>query len=513
MLNRRKFLAAGAAAALRLPAAERAAQPDRNKFAEMALGLAKKAGATYADIRVNRYSEQGIFTREKQVRSIDSDTSFGYGVRVLKKGSWGFAASDDFNEKTLNEVVRHAIEIAEANSAIQSQPVRLAPERPHQAQWKSPFKTDPFDVPVERKIDLLMKINDTALKVKGARFVTSNMRFVREEKFLATSEGSRIEQEVIRSVCGFNVTAVDSARGEFATRRSLASPAQRGYEWIEEYPHVSEAEQAAEDAVQKLSAKPVAPGKYDLILHPTNLFLTIHESCGHPTELDRALGYEANFAGTSFLTPDKLGKFRYGSKWVNMVADRTQPFAMGTIGYDDDGVPAQRWYLVRDGIFVDYQTTREQVAWLPGMQSHGCAHADSWASVVFQRMPNVSLDSGDSKLTQDELIADVKDGILIVGDGSFSIDQQRYNFQFGGQVFWEIKNGKKGQMLRDVAYQARTPDFWNSCDGVGSRAEYLLNGVFNDGKGEPEQLNPVSHGCPPARFRQVNVINTGRKQT
>ncbi len=194
-----------------------------------------------------------------------------------------------------------------------------------------------------------------------------------------------------------------------------------------------------------------------------------------------------------------------------MIADRTQPYGLATVGYDDDGVPAQRWYLIREGIFVDYQTTREQAALLPGMRSHGCAHADSWSSVVFQRMPNVSLDPLDSKLTQEELMAGIKDGILILGMGSYSIDQQRYNFQFGGQVFWEIKNGKKGEMLRDVAYQARTPDFWNSCDGVGSRAEYILSGVFNDGKGEPEQLNPVSHGCPPARFRQVNVINTGRK--
>jgi TldD protein len=515
MLTRRKFVAGGAALALRggrlRGAAANGGEPDRKNFSGMALELAKKAGAAYADVRINRYQEQGLFTRERQVRSIDSDASYGYGVRVLKKGSWGFAASDDFSERALAEVVRQAVDIAEADAAISSQPVRLAPEKPHQAKWKSAYTIDPFRVPVEKKIELLLKINETALKVKGARFVASEMRFVREDKFFASSEGSRIEQEIVRSDCSFTVTAVDSARGEFATRSSLAYPAERGYEWIEEYPHLAEAEQAAEEAVRKLAAKPVAPGKYDLLLHPTNLFLTIHESCGHPTELDRALGYEANFAGTSFLTPDKLGKFRYGSKWVNMIADRTQPYGLATVGYDDDGVPAQRWYLIREGIFVDYQTTREQAALLPGMRSHGCAHADSWSSVVFQRMPNVSLDPLDSKLSQEELMAGIKDGILILGMGSYSIDQQRYNFQFGGQVFWEIKNGKKGEMLRDVAYQARTPDFWNSCDGVGSRTEYILSGVFNDGKGEPEQLNPVSHGCPPARFRQVNVINTGKK--
>jgi TldD protein len=476
----------------------------------MALSQARKAGATYADVRVNRYQTQRIQTRERQVRNIASNTSYGYGVRVLKRGSWGFAASPEFDEKKLAEVVRLAVEIAEANAALQARPVRLAPEKPHQDRWRSPYKIDPFQVPLETKIGKLLAINEAALAVQGARFVTSSMSFVREDKFFASTEGSRIEQEILLSECSFDVTAVDAARGGFQNRTSFAQPAQRGYELVEEYPYLQEAPQAAEEAVQKLSARPVEPGQYDLVLHPSHLYLTIHESCGHPTELDRSLGYEANFAGTSFLTPDKLGRFRYGSKWVNMVADRTQTGALATIGYDDDGVPAQRWYLIREGVFVDYQTTREQADWVPGVRSRGCAHADNWASVVFQRMPNVSLDPLDSKLTQEELIAEVKKGILILGDGSYSIDQQRYNFQFGGQVFWEIENGKKTRMLRDVAYQARTPDFWNACDGVAGAREYLLGGTISDAKGEPGQMNPVSHGCPPARFRGVNIINTGR---
>ena len=507
MIRRRDFLAAGAAA---VAAPVRGAEPDRARWAERALGLARRAGATYADIRVNRYRNQRISTREHQVRNIVSNTSYGYGVRVLKKGSWGFAASPEFDEKKLAEMVRLAVEIAEANAAFQERSVRLAPEKPHQDRWRSAYQTDPFRVPIEAKIGRLLEINEAALGVKGARFVTSQMAFTGEDKFFASTEGSILEQEIVCSDCGFEVTAVDSARGEFQSRNSLAQPAQRGYEMVEEYPYIQEAEQAAEQAVQKLSARPVEPGPYDLVLHPTHLWLTIHESCGHPTELDRALGYEANYAGTSFLTPDKLGRFRYGSKWVNLVADRTQPRALATTGYDDDGVPAQRWYLIREGIFVDYQTTREQVEWVPGMRSRGCAHADHWASVVFQRMPNVSLDPLDSRLTQDELIAGVKKGILILGDGSYSIDQQRYNFQFGGQVFWLIENGKKTRMLRDVAYQARTPDFWNACDGVAGSKEYLLGGTISDAKGEPAQMNPVSHGCPPARFRGVNIINTGR---
>jgi TldD protein len=509
-MRRREFLAASAAA---LAGPAPAAEPDRARWAEMALALARKAGATYADVRVNRYRTQRLSTRERQVRNIVSNTSFGYGVRVLKRGSWGFAASPEFDEKKLAEVVRAAVEIAEANAGFQARPIRLAPQKPHKDHWTSGWKIDPFQVPVETKVAKLLAINERALTVKGARFVTSSMAFLGEDKFFASSEGSVIRQEILCSDCTFEVTAVDSARGEFQSRNSLSLPVQRGYELVEEYPYLAEAEQAAEEAVQKLSAKPVEPGQYDLVLHPTHLWLTIHENCGHPTELDRALGYEANFAGTSFLTPDKLGKFRYGSKWVNMVADRTQPGALATVAYDDDGAPAQRWYIVREGVFVDYQTTREQAEWVPGVRPRACAHADSWASVVFQRMPNVSLDPLDSKLTQDDLIADVKKGILILGDGSYSIDQQRYNFQFGGQVFWEIENGKKSRLLRDVAYQGRTPEFWNACDAVAGAKEYLLGGTITDAKGEPGQMNAVSHGCPPARFRGINVINTGRART
>ncbi len=508
MLTRRDFLAASAAAAA--VAQLKAAPTERESFAEKALGIAKKAGVTYADIRISRYDNQRIFTRERQVQNISSDSSYGYGVRVLKKGAWGFGASNDFSEKSLAEAVARAVEIAEANSAIQTRPVQLAPEKAYKATWKSAYEIDPFDVALDKKIELLLKINEATLKTQGVNFVRSNLSFMREDKFFASTEGSVIQQDIVRSSGGFQATAVDRAKGDSQSRSSLALPVQRGWEAIEQYPYLEEAAQAGEEAVAKLKAPSVEPGEYDLLLHPTHLWLTIHESCGHPTELDRALGYEANYAGTSFLTPDKLGKFRYGSKWVNMVADRMQPYGLATVAYDDDGVPAQRWHLVRDGIFVDYQTTREQAGLVAGVRPHACAHADSWSSVVFQRMPNVSLDPGDSKLTNEELMADIKKGILILGNGSFSIDQQRYNFQFGGQTFWEIKDGKKTRMLRDVAYQARTPEFWNACDGVASKAEYELPGALNDGKGEPPQSNAVSHGCSPARFRGINVINTGR---
>ncbi len=482
--------------------------PERHKLAGAALSAARKAGASYADVRINRYLTESLSAREQRLREVVAGESYGAGVRVLVNGTWGFAGTSRVTADALKQAALAAVAIARANAPLQARRVELAPVKAYRDRWNSSFKKNPFEVPVEQKIALLLKINETAQKVKGASFVDSSLRFAEERKFFVSTEGSALEQHLVRSHCTFAVTAVDRARGVFQQRRSLSAPVQRGWESIEEYPWLQEAGQAAEEAVQKLSARPPEPGKYDLVLHPTHLWLTIHESCGHPTELDRALGYEANYAGTSFLTTDKRGKFRYGSELVNMVGDRTQPGGLATVAYDDDGVPGQRWYLVKNGVFVDYQTTREQAAWIGQQQGHGCAHADSWHSVPFQRMPNVSLDPAEKEISTNDLLADVKNGILILGDGSYSIDQQRYNFQFGGQLFWAIRNGKKAEMLRDVAYQARTPNFWNSCDGLAGPREYWLGGSFSDAKGEPVQLNAVSHGCPTARFRQVNVLNT-----
>jgi TldD protein len=311
---------------------------------------------------------------------------------------------------------------------------------------------------------------------------------------------------------------VDKPTGKFDSVALLTSPVGTGWEYIESYPLLAEAQLAAEQCKQKLAAKSVAPGKKDLVLSPEHLWLTIHESIGHPTELDRALGYEANFAGTSFVTTDQLGKLQYGSKLLNVVGDKLQKDALATCGYDDDGVKTTEFDIIKEGRFVGYQTVRDQVLRygkkLGDTALKGCCYADDFSSVPFQRMPNVSIrprDVGGKKVGAEELMDGIKDGVLIEGAGSFSIDQQRYNFQFGGQVFYEIKNGKKGQMLRDVAYQARTPQFWASLDGVGSSHFYKLGGSFFDGKGQPSQSNSVSHGAPWCRFRGVNVLNTGRK--
>ncbi len=484
------------------------ASAEKNRLADAALSTAKKLGATYADIRINRYRLESVSTREQQVQNVSRTQNYGFGVRVLVKGTWGFASSRNVSAEEVRRVTAQAVEIARANSVYQRKPVRLVPVKAVKASWRGAFERDPFDVPVEEKIALLLKINETAMKTKGVSFVNSSMTWVNEQKFLATSDGSRIEQYLIRGNPDFTVTSV--AGGDFATRDALGGPQGMGYEYMTKYPWLTEAEQAGEEVVAKLKAKSIEPGKYDLVLHPSHLFLTIHESVGHSTELDRALWWEANYAGTSFLTPDKTGKLQFGSKIVNFFADRTQPAGLATVAYDDEGVPGQKWHLVKDGLFVDWQTTRDLAPLVNRKTSYGCLYADSWGSVPFPRMPNVSLEPAKENVSLDDLIGGVDRGIMIYGRGSYSIDQQRYNFQFGGQTFWEIKGGKIVGMLRDVAYQSRTTDFWGACDALGGEATYQLGGSFFDGKGEPGQSNAVSHGCPVARFRGINVLNTAR---
>ncbi len=486
-------------------------EADKNKLADVALAAAKKAGASYADVRVNRYRSEAVTTRERQVQNVSRGQSYGFGVRVLYKGTWGFASSRDTSEAEVRRVTAQAVEIAKANSAYQRKPVKLVPAPKVLKSWRSSFERDPFDVPIDDKIQFLMRLNEAALKTKGVSFVNSGVFFVNEQKFLATSDGSRVDQYIIRSFPNFNVTAVDRASGDFQSRNSFGGPQQLGFEYLQKYPWLTEAEQAGEEAVAKLKAKSIEAGTYDLVLHPSHLWLTIHESVGHPTELDRALWWEANYAGTSFLTPEKTGKLQFGSKLVNFVADRTQTGGLATVGWDDEGVEGQRWHLVKDGVFVDWQTTRDLAPLIGKSKSYGCLHADSWSSVPFPRMPNVSLEPSKDATSLDDLVGGVEKGVLIYGDGSYSIDQQRYNFQFGGQTFWEINKGKVTGMLRDVAYQSRTTDFWGSCDALGGEATYRLGGSFNDGKGEPGQSNAVRHGCPIARFRKINVLNTAAK--
>ncbi|WP_460635575.1 TldD/PmbA family protein [Larkinella harenae] len=503
----------------------------KKKLADVALNAAKSKGATYADVRVGRYLQQFLFTREMKVQNITNAESYGVGIRVIADGTWGFAATSDVRPESIAKCAETAVAIAKANAKIQKEPVDLAPQKGvGDVSWKTPLKKNAFEVPVQEKIDLLLKVNDAALK-NGAGFVTSNLFFINEQKYFASTDGSYIDQDIHRIWPTFTVTAVDRQAGKFKTRDALSSPMGMGYEYLDglasdkiagpnglisyrnSYDMVEDATVAARQAKEKLTAKSIQPGKYDLVLDPNHLGLTIHESVGHATELDRVLGYEANYAGTSFATLDKWKSknFNYGSKIVNIVADKTQPYTLGTVGYDDEGVPAKEWDLIKDGILVNYQAIRDQVKMLGGTESNGCCYADNWDSIQFQRMPNVSLKPSTEKRSVSDMIKGVDKGIYILGRGSYSIDQQRYNFQFGGQVFYEIKNGKIAGMLDDVAYQSNTQEFWNSCVQLCDKDDYRTFGSFFDGKGQPSQISAVSHGCPTTRFNGVNVINTGRK--
>jgi TldD protein len=487
-----------------------------------AINTARSAGASYSDVRIGRYRNSIVFTREQQIVNTADVDNIGAGIRALVDGTWGFGATKTLTTDAVAAAAREAVAIAKANRIARDQPVVLSPVQAYpNATWKSAFKIDPFTIPIEQRADLLLKANAEALKVKGVRFVNSGLLFVKEDRNFASTEGSVISQTIVRVAVPFTITAVAPDNSDFQTRGNVVTPAGRGWEYVLEQDLVGNAGKWAEEAAQKLAAKSVEVGRYDLVLHPTHLWLTIHESIAHPTELDRALGYEANYAGTSFVAPPEkmLGKLRYGPDFMNIQGDRSQEGACATIGYDDEGVKPEDFLIIKNGIMNDYQTTREQANWLKWWydsqgrptRSHGCSNADSWSSVQFQRMPNVSLLPGTKDIGWDDVIAATDRGIGIVGDGSFSIDQQRYNAQFGGQVFYEIKGGKIVGMLKDVAYQMRTPDFWNSMDMIGGQKSYFMGGAFNDGKGQPGQSNAVSHGCVPSRFRNINVINTGRK--
>ena len=479
-----------------------------------ALNAAKDAGASYADARIGRYRRQGINTRERQVTAVSDSESYGLGVRALVGGSWGFAATSTMTKDGVVAAAREAARLARAARTVQKRPVEVAPTPAVKSTWKTPITRDPLEVPIEEKVALLLAANEAALKVPKVRFVNSGLQLLREEKTLATTDGTLVTQTFVRVGPSFTATALGD--GDFQSYTEELAPRGSGWEYVESLGMPANAERWASLAVEKLSAKSVEVGRWDLILHPTNLWLTIHESIGHPTELDRAMGYEANYAGTSFVAPPEkvIGKLRYGPEFMNIQGDRTQEGSLARVGWDDEGVAADRWLIIEKGLFKDYQTTREQSAWIAKLtgvtRSHGCSFADSWSSVQFQRMPNVSLLPNEKDVSLDDIVAATDRGIIIRNRGSWSIDHQRYNFQFSGQTFHEIRGGKVVGMLKDVAYQANTPQFWNSMDMIGGKSTYWLGGSFGDGKGEPGQSNSVSHGCVPARFKQVNIVNTGR---
>jgi TldD protein len=488
----------------------------RHELAEAALSAAKAAGASHADLRLHRISTEMIQLRDGELETSVVSREIGLAVRVIVNGTWGFASHAELAPAVAAETARRAVHVATTLAALNTERVELAPEPVYtDASWVSDYRIDPFAVPAADKIALLEDYSGRLLGADGIDHVSAGLTAAKEQTFYADTFGSSITQQRVRVLPSLEAVTVNAEAGTFDSMRTLAPPMGRGWEALvgdEVWNWTDELAQLPALLAEKIKAPSVTPGLKDLVIDPTNLWLTIHESIGHATEYDRAIGYEAAYAGTSFATPDKLGTMRYGSPVMNVTADRTVQHGLASIGYDDEGVAAQSWDLVRDGLFVGYQLDRVFALRLrQGLsqpRSNGCSYADSPHHVPIQRMANVSLQPAAEEISTADLIGRVADGIYIVGDKSWSIDMQRYNFQFTGQRFFRIRDGRLGGQLRDVAYQATTTDFWNSLEAVGGPSTWRLGGAFNCGKAQPGQIAPVSHGCPPALFRGVNVLNT-----
>lgn len=474
------------------------------KLTELALSVTRDEGATYADIRIEEISEENLSVRNGTVELIGKSVDFGLGIRVIVDGAWGFSASADVNPESVQKVGRQAVGIARASSRVRGRGVALAPVEKVVDSYRTPVITDPFSMSLKQKLDYLLFLDGLMRGVSGINQAEAYMNFVKRRKIFASSEGSAIGQTLIQSGGGISATAMRSHR-EMGTRSYPNSSGQhqsRGYELIRELDFDNNAKRIAEEAVALLSAKECPSKNTTIILDGPQMSLQIHESIGHPLELDRVFGAERNFSGTSFATPEKLNKLRYGSEIVNVVNDSTWPFGLGTFGYDDEGVRASRSFLIKDGILVGYLCSRETAARL-GITSNACMRANSWANVPIVRQINVNLLPGDKSL--DEMISEVDDGIYMRAVRTWSIDDNRENFQMGCEIGWEIKNGKLGEMIKSPSYSGNSVEFWNSCDGVANQDHWEIWGTPNCGKGQPVQNMPTSQGASPARFRNVKV--------
>ncbi|MEZ0114165.1 TldD protein [Catenulispora sp. EB89] len=483
-------------------------------LAEAALSRARDLGAEHADFRVETVRSQNINLRDGKVDGVSDSSDSGLSVRVVYDGTWGFAAGVALTAETAAALAEQAVEVARVSKPVNSEPVVLAPEPPHGEQvWVSSYDINPFDVPDTEKIGHFQRWSERLLAADGVAHVDAEFQAVQECKYFANLAGNRLTQQRVRTEGSLTAVAVDEETGAFETMRTVAPPVGRGWEFFTGTEvHDWDAELDALPGLlrDKLAAPSVEPGEYDLVIDPSNLWLTIHESIGHATELDRALGYEAAYAGTSFATLDKLGTLRYGSPVMNVTGDRVSEHGLSTVGYDDEGVHTQQWDIVKDGILVGYQFDRRiaQLKGLNGGRSNGCAFADSAAHVPIQRMANVSLRPAPDGPSAQELISRVRRGLYIVGDKSWSIDMQRYNFQFTGQRAFLIEDGELKGQVKDFAYQATTTDFWGAMEAVGGPQTYVVGGSFQCGKGQPGQIAPVSHGAPTALFRGIRILNT-----
>jgi TldD protein len=472
-----------------------------------AINAAQKFGASYVDVRVMERITEGIEVKNGRVEGVSSEASSGFNVRVIVDGAWGFASSSLMDTAEVERVARLAVQIARASSLVAGAPVQLSSLPPQKGSYRTPVRIDPFSVPLNQKVQLLLDADAAMRSAKGISITSANMGYSREHKFFASSEGSEIEQEIFDTGAAISASAVDADSSEIQTRSYPNSFGRQagtvGYEFIEAMDLVKHGARVGEEAVQLLTATQCPSGVTTVILDGPQTALQIHESCGHPIELDRVLGYEAGFVGKSFLTTDKLNtNYRYGSDVVNITADATIPGALGTFGWDDEGVPAQRTPIVTQGIFSGYLMSRD-TAPLVGLSSNGCVRADGWNRLPMIRMTNVSLEPGTWTLA--DMIADTDDGIYMSLNKSWSIDDRRLNFQFGVEMAYEIKGGKLGRLFKNATYTGITPQFWGSCDAVGGPDEWTVWGTPNCGKGEPMQVMRTGHGAAPARFRNVQV--------
>jgi TldD protein len=481
-------------------------------LADAALTRAVDLGCEHADLRVERIRTQTVRLRDARLEALADGEDLGLAVRVVHEGTWGFAAGVVLTAAEAVRLAEEAVAVAQVSAAMNTDRVELAPEPSYDGEWVSAYEVDPFAVPDAEKTALLTDLSEQLLAADGVEHVSSSVMQVKEQKFYADTAGTRTRQQRVRVHPEFTALTVDRATGTFESMRTLAPPVGRGWEFLTDpaagWDWRGELAQIPELLREKVKAPSVEAGRYDVVVDPSNLWLTIHESIGHATELDRALGYEAAYAGTSFATVDKLGSLQYGSPLMNVTGDRTAEHGLSTVGWDDEGVAGQQWDLISDGVLVGYQVDRN-MARLRGMErSNGCSFADSASHVPVQRMANVSLAPAPDGPSTEELIGGVERGIYVVGDNSWSIDMQRYNFQFTAQRFYAIEGGKLAGQLRDVAYQATTTDFWGSMTAVGGPQTYVLGGAFNCGKAQPGQVAPVSHGCPSALFENTTILNT-----
>ena len=473
-------------------------------LAEAALNAAQVKGAAYADVRFDEQVQQDITVKNGQLAAVSDDSSEGFGVRVLVDGAWGFAGSARLDRAEVEDVVERAIRIARASARVRWAPVNLGPPVTSKGRYRTPVERDPFAVPLSEKVDLLMRADAAMGSVKGVTIREGSMEFIRRRKLFASTEGALIEQELYESGTGIEATATspDEVQNRSYPNSFGRHQGSGGYEFITALELEKHGQRIGEEAVALLTAPQCPSGVKTLILEASQVALQIHESCGHPTELDRVFGMEAAYAGTSFMTAEKLNHLRYGSPLVTITADALTPTGLGTFGWDDEGVPAQRSFLIKEGLFVGYLTSRETASVL-GQQSNGTMRADGWNRIPLIRMTNVSLQPGDSSLEQ--MIAETKDGVYMETNRSWSIDDKRLNFQFGTQLAYEIVDGKRGRLLKNATYAGITPEFWNACDAVAGRSEWRVWGLANCGKGQPPQTAHVAHGAAPARFQNIKV--------